>query len=148
MLLNTLHIFLILSSFLGGTHPSDKSPESSCQRKQLEGFWYYKEAPESTILREKDQAGERLGEIGVMIHYTIRWKTGCDHDFVVKAVYTDIGKITPATFKPHLFKVGEVISYHITAVYKDSMKYEITYKGKTTTAQVLHRVPKEWMKKK
>lgn len=147
MLLNILYPILVLTSLIGGVGSADKTPTSS-QRKQLEGFWYYKEAPESTILIEKDQAGERLGEVGVMIHYTIRWKQGCDHDFVVKAIYTDVGRITPAVVKPHLFKVGEVISYHMTGVYKDSLKYDVTYKGKITRDQMIYRVPEKLYRKK
>lgn len=147
MLLSILYPILVFISLVSGIGSIDK-PASSCQPKRLEGFWYYAGAPESTILMEKDQAGEHLGEIGVMIHYTIKWKQGCDHDFIVKAVYTDVGKITPAPLKSHLFKVGEVIGYHMTGVYKDSLRYDITYRGKITRDQMVYRVPEKLYRKK
>ncbi len=140
-------ILFILSIALLTSFTADES-KTGCDRKKLEGFWYYPAAPASTMLRESNQAGENLGEIGVMVHYDIRWKNGCDHDLVVKAVYTDIDKITPASFKPHLFKVGETLSYRITAVYADSMKYTVTHRGKTTCEQTLYRVPEKWLKEK
>lgn len=44
------------------------------------GFWAYKDALRSCILRQADKAGEQLGELDVLVQYDIVWKDGLNHD--------------------------------------------------------------------
>jgi len=140
-----LIVLLILSlNITAQTEDCPPQYSTSCERSQLEGFWYYKDSPTSVILRQADKAGEKLMEVGIMTDYEIIWKDGCNHDLVVKAVYVDVGTETPDLMKRFLQRPGDRMSYQITAIYQDSMKYLLTFKGKTTCEQTLIRVPKEW----
>ncbi|TSE04793.1 hypothetical protein [Aquimarina algiphila] len=147
--LSRIILLLLPILLMGNTIPYDDCPprySTPCSPHQLEGFWYYPDSPKNTILRQADQVGEQIPDLGLTVHYDILWKGGCNHDFVVKQVYYD-EKIPNASQNAKLFYPGEIINYQVTAVYPDSMKFKVTLKGITTCEQTLYRVPKEWLEK-
>ena len=85
-------MLLSLLLLTGRTTPKDDCPpkyKTSCSRVQLEGFWYYADAPKNTILRRPHQVGEQITDLGIMVNYDIKWQDGCNHDLIVKEVYFD-----------------------------------------------------------
>ncbi|MBQ21665.1 MAG: hypothetical protein CMD31_12995 [Flavobacteriales bacterium] len=141
------NILLLITSILMVDVPKaiDDCPpnfKTSCSRVQLEGFWYYADAPNNTILRNPHQVGEQIADLGIMINYDIKWQDGCNHDLIVKQVYFD-EKVPNSARNAHIFYPGEVIHHQVTAVWADSIKYKVTIKGITTCEQTLYRVPKE-----
>ena len=134
---------LLLQLFAFSAFSQEK--KDVCNRKLLEGFWHYTDAPQSFMLIQSDKAGEKLGEADMMIEYQIRWKDGCNHDLVVTKVF--VGEKTPLAFLPHLYKIGDVIQVTVLEVTEKYFKYNSTYKGKTQKNMQLFRVPKELYEK-
>ena len=134
-------LLLLCQSFLCQTFSQEK--KNTCDRKSLEGFWQYPDAPQSFMLIQSDKAGEKLGETDMLIQYDIHWKDGCNHDLIVTKVV--IGKNTPKAILPYLslYKIGDVVEIPVLEVTDKYFKYNSTFKGKTYKNMCLERIPKE-----
>lgn len=147
MTLRTLTIYfvlpvsLLLSSY---TIPADGDNAGKCNRKSMEGLYTYLASPTTFVFREANRMTERLGDIGVITEYEIRWssKISCDHQLVVTKVTTT--KITPAEMKPYLLKAGDVLNITVLNVTEEYMSFRTRWKDKVTEER-MERIPEKML---
>jgi hypothetical protein len=132
---------ILLVLFIGSYNAYPQSKKLKAERAKLEGFWAYKDAPRSCILRQADKAGEQLGELDILVQYDIIWKDGLDHDLVVTKVFP--GENTPMAVMPNLYKIGEALHVQVLKVKDDYYRYSLIYKNIKQKDQYLYRIPKE-----
>jgi len=137
-----LIILLLLAFTAFSAYPQNKKLKA--ERAKLEGFWAYKDAPLSCILRQADKAGEQLGEMDLMVQYDIVWKEGLNHDLVVTKIIP--GEKTPPIVLANLsklYKIGDVLQVTVLEVKDDYYKYNIRRNNLEQKDQYLYRIPKE-----
>ncbi|OFY82818.1 MAG: hypothetical protein A3F72_01665 [Bacteroidetes bacterium RIFCSPLOWO2_12_FULL_35_15] len=143
--MKSIRILLLLSIVLlyWGGH-SDGTDSVSCNRKKLKGLYTYLASPTTFVFREENTMTERLGDIGVITEYDIRWqsKTSCDHQLIVKKVTTT--SITPEKYKPYLLAVGDVLNITILEVTDKYVSFRTRYND-NVVEETMHRIPEEML---
>ena len=126
---------------------SDKKEAAGCDRKKLEGLYTYIASPTTFVLREANKMTEKLGDIGVITEYSIRWlsKTSCDHQLIVKKVTTT--SKTPESYKPYLLAIGDTLSITVLEVTDKYVAFRTRWKDRVTQ-EMMNKIPMDALKVK
>jgi len=140
-------LFVFSYSLLISASKNDSENAGGCDRKKLEGLYTYIASPTTFVFREANKMTEKLGDIGVITEYSIRWlsKKTYDHQLIVKKVTTT--SRTPASYKPYLLAVGDTLNITVLEVTDKYMSFRTRYKDRVTE-EIMNRIPMDSLKVK
>jgi len=148
LLLFVLSLSLLVSASTSeNQHINNSENTSGCDRKKLEGLYTYTASPTTFVLREANKMIEKLGDIGVITEYSIRWqsKATCDHQLIVTKVTTT--SRTPASYKPYLLAVGDTFNITVLDVTDKHLAFRTRWRDRVTQ-EVMDRIPMDSLKVK